>query len=74
MIDAAIGAETTSLFERASRRSRASDSPATYSITTKSSPSVATTSSVETTFGWRMRAASLASSRNIATNSGSFAK
>ena len=53
--------------------SRESDSPCTYSITRKSSPSVATTSSVGTTFGCRMRAASLASSRNIETNSGSFA-
>ena len=53
--------------------SRASDSPCTYSMTRKSSPSCATTSSVATTFGWWMRAASRASSRNIATNSGSFA-
>ncbi len=35
-----------------------SDSPWTYSITRKSSPSSATTSSVGTTFGCRMRAAS----------------
>ena len=47
------------------RMSRASDSPCTYSMTRKSSPSVATTSSVGTTLGWRMRAASRASSRNI---------
>ena len=37
--------------------SRESDSPWTYSITRKSSPLAATTSSVGTTFGWRMRAA-----------------
>ena len=50
-----------------------SDSPGMYSMTRKSSPSRATTSSVETTFGWWMRAATRASSMNIATNSGSFA-
>ena len=42
-------------------------------MTRNSSPSFATTSSVETTFGCRMRAASRASSRNIETNSGSVA-
>ena len=58
-----------------SRRGSAatSDSPCTYSMTRKSSPAVATTSSVGTTFGWRMRAARRASSRNIETNSGSSA-
>ena len=55
------------------RSRRASDSPCTYSMTRKSSPSVATTSSVGTTLGWRMRAASRASSRNIDTKSGSLA-
>ena len=74
MMVAAIGTGTMSLPVRTARRSRASDSPGTYSITTNSSPSVATTSSVETTFGWRIRAASRASSRNMATNSGSFAR
>jgi hypothetical protein len=42
-------------------------------MTRNSSSSSATTSSVETTFGCRTRAASRASSRNIVTNSGSFA-
>src|SRR5579884_591309 len=42
-------------------------------MTTKSSPSAAMTSSVETTFWCRTRAARRASSMNIATNSGSFA-
>ncbi len=50
-----------------------SDSPCTYSMTRKSSPSLATTSSVGTTLGCRMRAARRASSRNMATNSGSSA-
>ena len=43
-------------------------------MTRKSSPSVATTSSVGTTFGWWMRAARRASSRNIETNSGILAR
>ena len=55
------------------RSRRASDSPCTYSMTRNSSPSVATTSSVGTTLGCRIRAASRASSRNIETNSGSLA-
>jgi len=36
-------------------RSFESASPATYSMTMKISPSTETTSSVGTTFGWRMR-------------------
>ena len=55
------------------RQSAASESPRTNSITMKSSPCSATTSSVGTTFGCCTRAASQASSRNIVTNSGSFA-
>ena len=57
---------------RAQQR-RESDSPCTYSMTRSTVPLSATTSSVGTTLGWRMRAARRASSRNIETNSGSLA-
>ena len=47
---------------------------ATYSMTSSSSPSADTTSSVDTTFGWWMRAAMRASSINVARNSRSSAR
>ena len=65
---------TSSLASAAARIKRASDSPCTYSMMTKSSPCVAATSIVCTMFGCRMRAASRASSRSIETNSGSCAR
>ena len=73
MIAEATGMGTGSPRLRAARSSAASESPRTYSITMKISPPSATTSSVATTLGWWMRAASCASSRNMSTNSGSRA-
>ena len=52
---------------------RLTGAPWTYSMTRKTSPSSVTTSSVGTTFGCLIRETSRASSRNIATNSGSRA-
>jgi hypothetical protein len=69
---AAISTGMRSPFFRALRTSLASDSPATYSMTRKTSPSVVATSSVLITLGCWMREARRASSRNISTNSGSL--
>ena len=59
---------------RMEERMRAlSASPWTYSMTTKSSPPLATTSRVVTTLRWWIRAASRPSSRSMAQMSGSSA-
>ncbi len=56
------------------RSSEASDSPVTYSMTRYIPSSLSPMSIVDTTLGCRMRAASRASSRNMARNSGSSAR
>src|SRR5438067_2365463 len=63
----AIGGGTVSPRARIVRRSDPSDRPWTKSITTSSSPDAATTSSVETKFGCRMRPARRASPPTKAT-------
>ena len=70
MMDAATATGARSPRSAAAAEQAGERVPGTYSITTKSSPPVATTSSVDTTLGCLMPAASRASSRNIATNSG----